>query len=82
MAQTEIANAALPINEQRRQKNRPPADNDGEPLSNGANVPLKKIFLPEAQPRYDPLQTDPLAPKPDVGAPEPGGGQAGSGTST
>jgi hypothetical protein len=71
----------LLINERRRQRNRPPVDSGDEPLINGANVPSKSIFLPEEQPRYDPLPADPLAPKPDAGAPEPSGGQAGTGTS-
>jgi HK97 family phage portal protein len=67
VAQTEIASGVLVINERRRQKNRPPVDNGDEPLINAANVPLKKLFIYDAQPRVDPLQADPLAPKPDVG---------------
>jgi len=77
IAQTEIASGTLLINERRRHKNRPPVENGDEPLINSTNVPLSKIFEPGAQPRQDPIQADPLAPKPDVGAPEPdGGGQA------
>lgn len=67
VAQTEIASGTLLINERRRHKNRPPVENGNEPLINSTNVRLGALYEPGAQPRQDPIQTDPLAPKPDVG---------------
>jgi len=67
VAQTEIASATLTPNEYRRRKNRPPVPNGDEPLLNAANISLASLFRPGAQPRQDPIQTDPLPVKPDVG---------------
>lgn len=75
IAQTEIASGTMLINERRRQLNRPPVENGDKPVINSTNVPLERIFLPGAQPRQDPFQADPLAPKPespDVGVPAEG----------
>lgn len=78
VAQTEIASGVLLINERRRQKNRPPVENGNEPLINSTNISLRKMFVPEAQPRQDPLQADPLAPKPDIGVPGTAGAEGGN----
>jgi phage portal protein BeeE len=67
VAQTEISSGTLLINEYRRKKNRPPVANGDEPLVNSANVPLSKIVQPGAQPRTDPIQSDPLNTRPAVG---------------
>jgi hypothetical protein len=37
-------------------------------MMNGANVPLKKIMDPDAQPRMDPIQSDALPPRDPLGA--------------
>jgi hypothetical protein len=39
-----------------------------KPLINSTNVRLDSLYLPGAQPRQDPIQSDPIAPAPDVGA--------------
>lgn len=75
VAQTEIASGTLLINELRKKKNRPPVDHGDEPMINSTNVPLAKLFNPGAQPRQDPIQADPIAPKPDVGT---GGNDGGN----
>lgn len=69
VARSEIASGTLLINERRRHKNRPPVEHGNEPLINSTNVSLAALFAPGAQPRQDPIQAEPLAPKPDVGAP-------------
>jgi len=69
VAQTEISTGVLLINERRRHKNRPPVENGDQPLINGTNVPLAKIFAPGAQPVLDPL-TPNGEPAP-IGAPDP-----------
>lgn len=68
VAQTEIATGTLLINERRRHKNRPPVANGDEPMINAANVSLRKIFAPDAQPRQDPLQAEPLPPTAEPGS--------------
>ena len=70
ISQKEIASGTLLINERRRHKNRPPVEYGDRPLINQTNIPLEKLYQPGAQPRQDPIQADPLAPKPDVGTPE------------
>jgi HK97 family phage portal protein len=72
VAQAEISTGTLLINERRRHKNRPPVENGDEPMINSTNIPLRKIFEPDAQPRQDPLQADPIAPTPAPGAAPPG----------
>lgn len=76
VAQTEIASGVLLINERRRHKNRPPVENGDQPLINSTNVPLAKIFAPDAQPAQDPGGTGapvpaaPADPNPDTPAPD------------
>lgn len=73
VAQTEIASGTMLINERRRHKNRPPVEHGDDPLINSTNVRLSQLFVPGAQPRQDPIQADPIAPKTDVGtSPAPG----------
>ena len=59
VAQKEIASGVLTINERRRHKNREPVEHGDEPLINSTNVPLSSLFNTGAQPRQDPIQTDP-----------------------
>jgi HK97 family phage portal protein len=75
IASAEISSGVMTINERRRHKNRPPVEHGDETLINATNVPLSKIFEPLAQPRQDPIQADPLAPR---GAPGTAGAETGA----
>lgn len=67
VAQAEVSFAGILPNEYRKLHNRPPVANGDEPMMNGANVPLKKIMDPDAQPRMDPIQSDALPPRDPLG---------------
>lgn len=68
VANLEIGNGTLLMNEMRKKKNRPPHKYGDEAFINATYVPLKKVMDPDAQPRMDPIQSDALPPRDPLGA--------------